>query len=225
MFSRLPALASIWGARRCTGATDRTHVGQAFQPDVPDPPGESRCSQSRSVSRPAESGMSMLILGDEREDFVAMIEEKEPDGAHAKAPSRKGGPPGTRSRYSHPSRRTCGLPRLRPFRLWASPFASVLLSDSAALRELIRSPKPVAGLGCTGCKPSRAEFWDFEFAISSFLRISDLGAAAGRGVRPAPRIFARRAESDEPPFLDFESRVSFEFRISCFGFNRRILSA
>ena len=171
------------------------------------------------VSRPTELGMvstGPLFLGDGRENFVEMSEEKEPDEAHAKPQSRKERTQRNRSRYRQPPTLIYSLPRFRRLPACRSRSASVLLCAFAALRELLRSPRPVAGIARTAGEPSRDEPWDFEFRISSFLRISDLGAAAGCRVPLTPKILARHAGSDEPPFLDFEFRTLSFLRISDF---------
>jgi hypothetical protein len=45
----------------------------------------------KSVPRPAKSGVGLLVVGNEAEDFAALMEEKGPDDAHAKAQSRREG--------------------------------------------------------------------------------------------------------------------------------------
>src|SRR5262249_62242770 len=90
--------------------------------------------------------------------------------------------------------------------------------QSSALRDLLRSSKPVVGLTRTAAKKSRNEPWDFEFRISSFSRISDLVSAAGRPDPLTPSIFARHAESNKLPFLGFEIRILSSLRISDFVF-------
>jgi hypothetical protein len=97
-----------------------------------------------------------------------MIAASEADEAHAKARSRKQGPQGTRSRSSQSPIRIYGVHRLRLWRVRTSPSAAALLGAFAALRKLIRSPKPVAGLARTASELLAGETWDFEFRISCF---------------------------------------------------------
>ncbi len=65
----------------------------------------------------------------------------QPDEAHAKAQRRKEGTQAIRSRCSQSSRWIYGLPRLRPLRVWASRFASVLLRTWPETIVAFRSAK------------------------------------------------------------------------------------